>query len=75
MLAYQQLLAETNEYGIPYEAAMDPKNAFKFVSKVETDFSAQTIAADQAAYYKQYDIDPKHPLNRGGHRWSVRLNE
>jgi hypothetical protein len=57
------------------DVAMDPANAFKFVSKVETDFAAQTLAADEKAYYELHDKDPQRPINRAGHLWSVRLKK
>lgn len=72
--AYQQNLASMGPHGVEMDVATDPRNAWKFVSKVTTDFAAKTLADDQAAYYKKYDIDPEHPINRAGHLWSVRLD-
>jgi len=68
------LESELDENGIPFATSTDPANAYGFVSTVSTNFAAQTLAADQTAYYKQHDTDPKNPINRAGHRWSVRFD-
>lgn len=73
--AHEALMRDLPPHGVPRADAMDPANAFKFVSKVETDFAAQTLKADQDAYYELHDKDPKHPINRSGHLWSVRLQD
>jgi hypothetical protein len=75
MLAHESNLAELGPHGVPMSEAMDPANAFKFVSTVVTDYAAQTLGADQKAYYDQHDKDPKKPINRSGHLWSVRLKK
>jgi hypothetical protein len=75
MLAHEANLAEVGPHGVPMSEAMDPANAFKFVTTVVTDFAAETLAADQKAYYDKWDKNPDRPINRAGHLWRVRLKE
>lgn len=76
MLALEQIEAETDQTsGLPMSVVTDPKNAFQFVSKVTTNFAADTLARDQKTYYAQQDVDKDHPVIREGHMWSVRLRD
>lgn len=75
MLAHEANLAEIGPHGVPMSEAMDPANAWDFATTIVTDFAAETLAADQNAYYELHDKDPKKPINRAGHLWSVRLKK
>lgn len=76
MLALAEIEASEDPVsGLPMSVVTDPSHAFDFVSKVSTNFAADTLGRDRKAYYDLHDTDKDHPIVRDGHLWSVRLRD
>lgn len=72
MLALAREEAEPrNAHGILLSEAMDPANKWVVKKNPTRDYAARALSEAQIAYYKQYDTDPKNPLNRAGDMWGV----
>jgi len=74
MLALQQVEEETGPLGISRVDATNPANQHRFVARGPVvDWAEQALSRAKDAYYKRYDTDPKNPIDRSGHLWSVQL--
>jgi hypothetical protein len=74
LLAHEFIESTIGAHGFPLDVATDPANAYKFTTTPVTDFAAKKLAADQAEYFRRYDTDKEHPMNRGEVLWSVHLS-
>jgi len=76
MLALGREEAEPrNSHGILLKDAMNPATKWEVKTIPTVDYSLRALSEAQIAYYKQWDTDPKNPLNRAGHMWGVSISQ
>jgi len=72
MLALAEVEAERrNSYGIPMVEALDPNAVWDAPDNPTVDYAVAAVSQKQQRYYRQYDTDPKNPMDRSAHLWRV----
>lgn len=64
-----------NSHGILLSDALNPATKWAVKQLPTLDYAARALSEVQLAYYKQWDTDPKKPLNRAGHMWGIQKAE
>ena len=60
-----------NTHGILLSDALNPTTQWDVKLRPTVDHAARALSEAQIAYYKQWDKDPKNPMNRAGHMWGI----